>query len=105
MVMSCLSLTSTKQTATPMQNPKPRTAKNARWKRSALFSLAGLALLIAPASAATGADNFDVGAFAVIAAVGVLLSAMVIEVWRVTLSGPLPVRNRATQDWTPKKNR
>lgn len=86
-----------------MTSKKPIQRKS---RRLALPFLAVIALAgaVSPVAAATGFANMDQAAIAMIVAFGTLLLAIVLEVWRSTLSKTVPTQNRATHEWHQPKH-
>lgn len=69
----------------------------------ALLFFTAIAVVASPATAASGLNKADGGTLAAIIAFGMLLFAIVFDVWRMTFRGTAPIRNRATQDWKPEQ--
>lgn len=69
----------------------------------ALVAVFTTALFITPATAAGHLHQLDGTAMATIIVVGILLFAIVFEAWRIIQRKTIPVRNRATQDWAPRR--
>lgn len=64
-----------------------------------LFLLLGTAIVASPASAATSnLQTIDGSAVAMVIGFGGLLFAIVFEIWRMTLSRPVPVRATVPND-------
>jgi len=60
-----------------------------------LIAASTVALTANPAAAATELTDIDKGALAAVVVVGLLLFAIVIEVWRTSSEGPKPASGRA----------
>lgn len=94
-----------------MTSTNRKTAQNSRAQRNfrrstgiAILSLLSLAIVVSPAAAAGEFGNISGNALAIIIGVGLLLFAVVFEVWRMTARNAAPIRNRATDDWTSNKH-
>ena len=80
-----------------------KTVKRLRFALAGLCTAFGLAFIIQPASAADSVTGLSGSAIAIIILIGLLLFAIVFEVWRTVLRRPVPFHDPATHDWNPKR--